>query len=589
MSQANVHVMATFFLNRLTVDTAAVDVRLTVLRLHDIPDISEELLYAAASNYLWNERWFSAELGDHLASSKSGGILIAHDVHDVADLAKTLGPKWIGTRPTNLAPFGSMHSKFLFCLYRHKARLAILSNNYIPRDYERKTGSIWVQDFPEKPAVSASVASLPNVDRPTFEKDLFNYLEYLKRGNCRVDELMDALSHYDFSAACVHLISSVPGTHPVPRGTTATGTPGPRALGHLALRAALQLDCGVLSDGHVVAQYSSQGSIQNAFIEEFLRSCTGGAVHRLSGHGTILQSFAKAGTKRRHSSDDDEPSSSAATAQPTSTSSRDLVCVWPTAECIRRSTEGWAGGASCPCEAKNQTPEMRARFHRYDATPSGRGRSVPHIKTFSYLKPNSSVPGGYELSWLYTGSHNLSMAAWGQLQKGDTQLFIRSYELGVLFTPATYARGAAMVEEQIRAGRLQRTQFTPHVVTAGAGSAAALRFYPSLNTNTTRASASSSSSAVAGHTAVTVDSGIEEQEDGVAPSTAASSGAAGGACIPMPLPYALPATKYASPDVPWNRNTDFDGRDGFGRTRVGAAHKFQDVCGDVEPVPRDPG
>ena len=33
------------------------------------------------------------------------------------------------------------------------------------------------------------------------------------------------------------------------------------------------------------------------------------------------------------------------------------------------------------------------------------------------------------------GSANLSKAAWGGLEKKGTQLKIRSYEIGVLFTP----------------------------------------------------------------------------------------------------------------------------------------------------------
>ena len=33
------------------------------------------------------------------------------------------------------------------------------------------------------------------------------------------------------------------------------------------------------------------------------------------------------------------------------------------------------------------------------------------------------------------GSHNLSKAAWGELQKDNNQLFIKSFELAVLFLP----------------------------------------------------------------------------------------------------------------------------------------------------------
>jgi hypothetical protein len=55
------------------------------------------------------------------------------------------------------------------------------------------------------------------------------------------------------------------------------------------------------------------------------------------------------------------------------------------------------------------------------------------------------------MRWFYTGSHNMSKAAWGELQfspgRGQ-QLFARSFELGVLALPsfvATAADGAAGV------------------------------------------------------------------------------------------------------------------------------------------------
>ena len=44
-----------------------------------------------------------------------------------------------------------------------------------------------------------------------------------------------------------------------------------------------------------------------------------------------------------------------------------------------------------------------------------------------------------ELAWMLLSSHNLSKAAFGELQKNATSLFVRSYELGVLFLPSLEA------------------------------------------------------------------------------------------------------------------------------------------------------
>lgn len=54
---------------------------------------------------------------------------------------------------------------------------------------------------------------------------------------------------------------------------------------------------------------------------------------------------------------------------------------------------------------------------------------MPHIKTYARYKDS-------RCSWVLLTSHNLSKAAWGTLQKKETQLMIRSYELGVLFLPS---------------------------------------------------------------------------------------------------------------------------------------------------------
>ncbi|ONM57969.1 Tyrosyl-DNA phosphodiesterase 1 [Zea mays] len=57
-------------------------------------------------------------------------------------------------------------------------------------------------------------------------------------------------------------------------------------------------------------------------------------------------------------------------------------------------------------------------------------RAMPHIKTFTRYS-------GQNIAWFLLTSANLSKAAWGALQKNNTQLMIRSYELGVLFLPQT--------------------------------------------------------------------------------------------------------------------------------------------------------
>lgn len=103
---------------------------------------------------------------------------------------------------------------------------------------------------------------------------------------------------------------------------------------------------------------------------------------------------------------------------------------------------------------------LAGRLCRYDSYCSGRGLFTPHMKCyFSYkvipkiaLSNNcrSDRNDGNEVSntvmsnskdfeihleWFLLTSANLSQAAWGVSEKNDSQLYIKSFEIGVLFLP----------------------------------------------------------------------------------------------------------------------------------------------------------
>mmetsp|Transcript_17985 Transcript_17985/g.41772 ORF Transcript_17985/g.41772 Transcript_17985/m.41772 type:complete len:187 (+) Transcript_17985:231-791(+) len=58
---------------------------------------------------------------------------------------------------------------------------------------------------------------------------------------------------------------------------------------------------------------------------------------------------------------------------------------------------------------------------------------MPHIKSFM-----RHSDAGDEIAWILIGSHNLSIAAWGEIQNKTTEPFlaINSFELSVLIHPA---------------------------------------------------------------------------------------------------------------------------------------------------------
>jgi len=75
----------------------------------------------------------------------------------------------------------------------------------------------------------------------------------------------------------------------------------------------------------------------------------------------------------------------------------------------------------------------------------GQCRAAPHIKTFARCEYESKESARH--AWVLLGSHNLSKAAWGCLQKKETQLMVRSYELGVLLKVNNHEGGSQRVPE----------------------------------------------------------------------------------------------------------------------------------------------
>lgn len=175
----------------------------------------------------------------------------------------------------------------------------------------------------------------------------------------------------------------------------------------------------------LVFQYSSQGSVSEHWLsEEFGKSLSQHAQARSTPHMTSF--FKQTGPQPSRPSVCSED----AVVPP-------IQIIWPSSEVVRNSVEGWAGGGSLPCPAKNINSALSRRYHKWSCDDIGRQHSVPHMKTFlRYNRDLVDDHGQPTIAWCYVGSHNLSKAAWGALQKSSTQLMIRSFEMGVLLLPS---------------------------------------------------------------------------------------------------------------------------------------------------------
>lgn len=283
-------------------------------------------------------------------------------------------------------PYGVHHSKFFLVGYSDGIlRVVIHTANLLYSDLHQKADAAYMQDFPKKDTKSSSTE---------FEDDLVRYIDsyrYQQRYDWESGErltLSEQLRRYDYSTARAVLIPSTPGYH---KGDDI------HRVGHMKLCKTVR-SSSTCRPGALVCQFSSMGSLQEGWLwDEFGASAVASKCE-----------FAP------------------------------IKLVFPTAEEVRKSVEGYRGGGSLPSNTRNvQKPFLGKLYHKWSSetdtqNPFALARNLPHIKTF-YRYDES----GDAMQWFVLSSHNISSAAWGQLQKSGSQFFVRHWELGVFLSPKT--------------------------------------------------------------------------------------------------------------------------------------------------------
>ena len=303
-------------------------------------------------------------------------------------------------------PYGVHHSKFFLVGFDDQTiRVCIHTSNIRHSDIHLKAQAAFVQDFPLKEASSSRMSQ--------FEETLISYIasyRYTKKhcwDNTTTKKgaiaysLLDLLRRYDFSTAMGVLIPSTPGYHRLDSSQ-------PR--GHLKVRKAVADHASDKNLSSIVCQFSSMGSLNARFLLDLQRSMDAWAA-------------------KRKDVVDKKPLS--------------LKLVYPTVQEIRSSVEGYAGGRSVPGSTKNvNKPFLRPLYHRWSSPDNSKitnrllkPRNVPHMKSYFQLHSDND-----SMSWFLVTSHNLSKAAWGEVQTssrfGGRRLFIRHWELGAFVSPS---------------------------------------------------------------------------------------------------------------------------------------------------------
>lgn len=319
-----------------------------------------------------------------------------------------------GTHPRTGKPIrffrGCHHTKFMMIGYKGYLRF-VVHTAALDASFSTCTQGAYVQDFPKKTTTSTCA----------FETTLVDYVKSYEATGSDMSEptvwpgfgnnemtLSGVVSAYDFSSARAHLLASVPGYHV---GSHRDKWGHPQVARLLLARnecPARPSSSDAAANDVIVAQFTSFASATRKYRDELATSFSAG------------------------NRSDDRPMGRA-----------DLEFVWPTCDEVVRSVYGVSAGGVMPGDLKDsRLAQNEGVLRTWGSSRScasnmvrARRYAMPHIKTFTRASAD-----GTRVDWSILTSCNISGSAWGRLQLNGSQLCIRSWEMGVLFTPATLRR-----------------------------------------------------------------------------------------------------------------------------------------------------
>lgn len=309
------------------------------------PDIRQHVQFHIVHGFWKNEDDSRRALAVSEAAVARGLIFDANDLQEQASLLPNV--------KIHIAPmpemFGTHHSKMLVLFRRDDTvQVIIHTANMISKDWTNMTNAAWISPIlprmTEGTIYASSPDTMPRGSGERFKFDLLNYLRSYDRMRPTCTTLVDSLKHYDFSAVKGSLIASVPGLHEIHE------EPNASHWGWDGMKKTLQhIPCSA-GKAEVAVQVSSIATLGAK--EDWLR-------------GTLFKAFsAGRGTN--------------------AAMSPQFKVVFPTADEIRASLDGYASGGSIhtKIQSKQQQAQLnylRPIFHHWmanDKSKAGKNSSI---------------------------------------------------------------------------------------------------------------------------------------------------------------------------------------------------------------------
>lgn len=175
------------------------------LSLHDVLAVDYPIKSLVMCNYMIDIDYLLLEYPILYTINR---IICIHGA-DIPKNSSSAYPSNIMTYKVDLGMerFGTFHCKFLMLFTDVGMRFSLFTSNFIEKDLQFLTNGVFTQDFPK--TTNSKTKSMNN----DFKSYLIDYLIAIRLYKCQdvIQEIISNVFEYDFTAAEVCLLGSVPG------------------------------------------------------------------------------------------------------------------------------------------------------------------------------------------------------------------------------------------------------------------------------------------------------------------------------------------------------------------------------------------
>ncbi|CEP13302.1 hypothetical protein [Parasitella parasitica] len=304
--------------------------------------------------------------------------------------------------------YGVFHPKLMLLFHAKSVRVVIGSANLERYDYEDLENVVFIQDFPKNDTPYNSVSSMPR-----FARDICNLLDHMQVPSSVKDELLD----YNFDNAKANIIASVSGVF--------EGEKEYATYGHTRL-------AEIIKD--IVGEPCIQKKMPNVEMQVIVMMNEASDV--VFGDNNVK-------------------------ATPIVTQKNQLPpvdIIYPSLDTVESSRLGPSGAGTICLNTSAWRKDTFPKQIMHDAISQRQG-TLMHSKYIIATLPNEATKSDLTANkfklkgWMYCGSHNATMSAWGKFTIARNtklpKMNISNWELGVVLPlyenseyPAPYLRPA---------------------------------------------------------------------------------------------------------------------------------------------------